>query len=149
MRRTHFMPDIREVQEEYSTLAFSQLQGTFKCILRQSKILKHSLKPSTPAPHLMLFLGPRKNCIMWNKEFALSETAPFQTNSLSQCDILFALVEFVLNKQFTNSNDAVFPRHISFPGIGKFWVWLKFPENSCREIREKYYKLQVECPKIR
>ena len=36
-------------------------------------------------------------------EFALSETDPFQTNSLSQCDILSALVEFVLNEQFINS----------------------------------------------
>ena len=38
-----------------------------------------------------------------NVEFALSETVPFQKNSLFQCDISSTLVEFVLNEQFINS----------------------------------------------
>ena len=36
-------------------------------------------------------------------ELALSETDPFQTNSLSKCGISSALVEFVPNEQFMNS----------------------------------------------
>ena len=35
-------------------------------------------------------------------ELAQSETDPFQTNQLYQFDISYALVEFVLNKQFIN-----------------------------------------------
>ena len=49
----------------------------------------------TPGPHLTLFLGQGKN-LHW-VEFARSETDPFQTNSLSQCDISSTIVEFVLN----------------------------------------------------
>ena len=56
----------------------------------------------TPGPHLMLFLdGTGKNSHYVG--LTMSETHPFQTNLLSQCDISSALVEFVPNEQFINS----------------------------------------------
>ena len=42
---------------------------------------------------LNAILGTRKNSHY--VKFALSETDPFKTNSLSHCDISFALVEFL------------------------------------------------------
>jgi len=56
----------------------------------------------TPGPHLTLFFGTMKDS--YYVRLPLSETNPFQTEPLPQCDISFTLGKFALIEKFINSH---------------------------------------------